>query len=173
MGQSKRIPVPCPICGQERLLTKRDAKRAQERNSKCFRCSQIEKARKGYAACVKKHGASFAVAVVQQYRLSNPSTLEQQVMNALAHLELASEREVLVMDDERHYLIDFVIAGKLAIEVNGGCHVLHTQRDLLKANAVRRAGYRLLILTESDMSDLERLLRSFVQGVFYELPAVA
>lgn len=174
MRQPKRVPVPCPVCGQERLLTTSDAKRALARGSKCFRCSQIEKARKGYAACVKKHGAAYAVAVVQKYRLSNPSSLEQQVMTALARLALPVEREVLVMDEGRHYLVDFVIGGTLAIEVNGGCHVLHVERDLLKANAVRRAGYRLLILTESDMSDLERLLRSFVEGVYsVQLRAVA
>lgn len=170
----ERVAVQCPACGQSRLLAKSDAKKALARGSKCFHCSQVEKARKGYAACVKKHGAAYAVTMVQQYRLSNPSSLEQRVMQALNLLSVKVEREVLVVDGDRHYLVDFVLDGKLAIEVNGGCHVLHVQRDLLKANAVRRAGYRLLILTESDMRDLERVLRSFVEGVFdVQLPAVA
>lgn len=55
----------------------------------------------------------------QRYHLENPSALEVVVEQALQRNALDYQREALVKVGTRHYLIDFVVSKRIAIEVNG------------------------------------------------------
>lgn len=159
-----RYPALCESCGETRWLARADARRAEAKGSVCFQCSQVIKAKLGYKKCVELHGNDFAIRAVQRHHLAKPSLGEQALIAALDAREVAYEREVLLPDGERRWLIDFVVNGVWAIEYNGGCHVLHGERDLYKANDIRTAGFRLLVLDETDLPHLGRILDDFLGG---------
>lgn len=158
-----RYKVTC-ACGNERWLRKADALKA----GPCFTCAQRAKGRKGYQATVARHGKHIATEKLQAYRLAHPSDLERQVMGILNRLGVQYEREVwlesVVTAKSQIYLIDFVINGRLAIEVNGDwAHQFHRERDRQKCNAIRQHGFRLLVLEEGDMPQAETILDSFLK----------
>lgn len=155
--REKRYPVICE-CGRERLLSKYDAARAGQ----CFHCSQREKGKLGYRATVASKGHDFALEYVQAYRLENPSRLELRLIGVLRDMGINYEREVWLKFDDRNYLIDFVINGCHAIEVNGGCHILHEARDQRKFNAIRSDGYRLLVLEECDLDRADEIISDYL-----------
>jgi len=155
----KRYTVICPTCGNTRLLRSDDAKKAERTNRPCSRCHASIAGKQGYKATVRNKGKDFAVGCVQQYRLSNPSSLEQQVMGALNTAGIAYEREVLLQHDNRHYLIDFIV-GNIAIEVQGEwAHQFHKTRDENKAFAIIRAGYTYLGLLEDQIDKVISIIR--------------
>ena len=155
--REKRYPVLC-ACGRERLLTKYDALRAGQ----CFHCAQREKGKLGYRATVALHGPDFALEHVQAYLLANPSPNELKVIGILRDMGINHEREVILRYGGSKYLIDFVINGCHAIEVNGGCHILHEARDQRKFNAIRSDGYRLLVLEACDLDRAEEIISDFL-----------
>jgi very-short-patch-repair endonuclease len=65
-------------------------------------------------------------------------------------------------DNGNRYLIDFVINGCHAIEVNGGCHINHEARDQRKFNAIRDDGYRLLVLEACDLDRAEEIISDYL-----------
>ncbi len=153
-----RYATTC-ACGNVRWLTKSDAKRAGD----CFQCSQRKKAKLGYKATVAKWGYDSALIHVQAYLLDNPSKGEQAIIQALARSGHQFEREVIFARDENHKaLLDFVVYGRYVIEFNGGCHINHRERDLYKFNAIRSAGYQLLVLEDHDLGDLDTILGEFL-----------
>lgn len=132
------------------MLRPSDAARAKQ----CRRCHLTEIAPLGYAATAARYGEKFAVAHQRTYRLENPSDLEIQMMAVLDELALTYEREVLVEMGDHCYLIDFVLDGWFAIEVNGSwAHQFHQERDDRKVKALTRAGYRVLVVNERDLSN--------------------
>ena len=85
------------------------------------------------------------------------SRLEEDFALQLRAYHIKFEREVRVCK-ERRYRLDFVLPGKLAVEVNGGTWVKsgHStgtgiQRDCDKAYEALKAGFRLLPLTGDDI----------------------
>jgi very-short-patch-repair endonuclease len=51
------------------------------------------------------------------------------------------------------YLIDFVVAGRFAIEVNGNyAHRNRHEADQRRVAALERCGYRVLTLTEDEIT---------------------
>lgn len=152
-----RYLVTCE-CGNSRWLVKRDALVA----SQCFQCSQKVKAKKGYAAMTAIYGEKWAARHVQAYRLAHPTPSEGIVSDILQQLGLRFSREYwLATKDhgkrQRVYLIDHMIThpsrGMMAIEINGGCHVNHTQRDRRKMRLLRRRGIPVLVLTTEQIEN--------------------
>lgn len=165
--QEMIYPVTCK-CGKERWLKKADA----QKDPACFNCSQRERGKKGYQATKAKCGPMFAITCVQTHRLANPSSLEKQVIGILDSYGVQYEREVLFTQGETHYLIDFVINGRQAIEVNGDYpHQFRPAHDQKKYNAMRAAGYQLLVLHESDMKSAGAILCTFLDISIHKVTA--
>jgi len=144
--------VSCPQCGERRLLRSADAKKAAKEHRLCRGCHTSTAGKKGYAATVAKYGEKFSVDFVRKYRLENPSPLEWQVMQQLLQADVPHEREVLVEYGKHAYLVDFII-GNLAIEVNGGVHIFHQERDARKVRDLRSAGYIPITIPENKVPD--------------------
>lgn len=155
--------VTCPCCGNSRLLRADDAKKAV--NRPCQKCHASIAGKQGYKATVRKKGKDFAIECVREYRLGNPSSLELEVMKRLDSAGIRYEREVLLNTDGRHYLIDFVIEGSIALEVQGTwAHQFHAERDYNKAGAIIRAGYTYIDLIESHVEKVVRIVRTHLKG---------
>lgn len=160
-----RYAVACPCCGNTRLLRSADAKKAAKHNRLCQKCHCQMAGKLGYKATVRNKGKDFAIECVRDYRLSNPSSLEQEVMSRLDEAGIRYEREVLLNADVHKYLIDFVIEGSIALEVQGEwAHQFHTERDHNKATAIVRAGYTYIGLLESYAEKVVRIVRRHLQG---------
>lgn len=165
-------PAIC-ICGNERWLKAADARKAEL----CGICQRRAAGKLGYAAMAAKYGEKWATRHVQAYRRENPSSLETAVAIILDDLGVRYEREFWLATKahgkkQRVYLLDFMIAGRLAVEVNGA--FVHSsddaqRRDRRKKQLLKRRGYPLLTLTESDIrkGEAESLLVAFLnaQGV--------
>ena len=151
-------------CGYQRWLNRQAARKAE--TSPCFKCSQKAKGPKGYAAAVEKWGSGFALNKLSAWLIAHPSKLEQQVMGILNGLRVLYEREVRL----GNYLLDFVI-GRQVIEVNGGVHKFHVERDSRKAQAIREAGYKLLVIGESDMNIAQLLISEFLGQSIHQVAA--
>jgi very-short-patch-repair endonuclease len=157
--RERRFSVICGGCGETRWLKRCDALEAEQSGAACFRCTQREKARLGYKATVAKHGKDFALPYVRDYQLAHPSVLNMAMADILEHvLELPYEREVICGS----YLIDFVLYGTFAIEVNGGVHVLQPDHDVRKARFLREQGYDLLVLEQADIPDASARVLEFI-----------
>ena len=158
-------PVVCPECGRERWLKKVDALKAEREHCRCYRCAQSERGRLGWLATCSKWGMKVAVKHLRVYRLSHPSCLERRLMRLLDELQVPYEREVWLECPARVCLIDFVVNGCCAIEVNGD--YVHRQRTIEDAarHALIRQRYRLLVLSECDFKEsrVAALLEQFLQ----------
>ena len=152
------------VCGHQRWLNRYAARNAETKP--CFKCSQKAKAPKGYAAAVEKWGSGFGLMKFSEWLIAHPSKLEQQVMNVLNNLRVAYQREVRL----ENWLLDFVI-GQQVIEVNGDIHKFHVERDSRKAQAIREAGYRLLVIGESDMNIAQLLISEFLGQSIHQVAA--
>lgn len=165
-GKSRReatYPVTCPGCGCDRWLKRHDAFKAEQMCCLCYHCAQTEKGRLGWQVTAARWGVKVAVKHQRAYRLAHPSNLEQQCMTLLDGLGVSYEREVWFEQRGKVYLIDFVVAGVFAIEVNGTfAHRHRADSDALKQAALRQQ-YRLLILTDSDLTSGQALqqIRTF------------
>ena len=127
----------CPTCGRSRRVRQRDIGRVKQ----CRHCHLTQIAPLGYAATRAKHGENFAVRFVRDYRLANPSSLEEIVSNWLDCQGMYFEREYWFEVSDEVYLVDFVLPGYIAIEVQGTCvHQFHTERDRRKQALLREAG---------------------------------
>lgn len=128
-----------------------DAARA-ERCQKCH-CKAI--AAKGYAATVAKYGEKFAVMHQRDYRLAHPSNLERMVAGWLDEWRVSYQREVVFEIGSVCFLIDFVIDGRIAIEVQGEwAHSWHQQRDERKLDhLINDSDYTPLVLAEVDIQN--------------------
>lgn len=151
-------------CGHQRWLNRQAARKAE--TNPCFKCSQRTKAPKGYAAAVEKWGSGFALNKLSAWLIAHPSKLEQQVMSILNGLRVLYEREVRL----GNYLLDFVI-GRQVIEVNGDIHKFHVERDSRKVQAIREAGYKLLIVQEADMEIAPLLISEFLGLSIHQVAA--
>ena len=163
--RERRFRVTCDGCGEVRYLKKSDAKK----DAPCYRCACRAKGRKGYRSAVAKHGRETIMEKLRAYRLENPSAPERQFQAMLDEHGLPYEREVMVKTDEGHiYLIDFVIDG-IAIEVNGWPHQFEDKkaRDRIKACAIIKAGYKLLVVPAENLQEIFMHLRNRIQGARY------
>lgn len=152
--------VTCDRCNSLRWLRAADARKVERRGCICFACAQGKKGVKGYAATVQKYGEGFALDYVRQYRLANPSCLEIDVMAVLDDLNVRYQREVKVGG----YLVDFVVDGEFAIEVNGTYAHSHDDRQKERDRCARieQEGYRLLIIDEPDVPDAASIIARFI-----------
>ncbi len=158
-------PVTCPQCGHERWLKRHDAFKAEQMCCLCYHCAQAEKGRMGWQVTAARWGVKVAVKHQRTYRLAHPSNLEQQCMALLDRLGVSYEREVWFEQQDKVYLIDFVVAERLAIEVNGTfAHRHRADSDALK-QAVLCQHYPLLILSDVDFDTKQAavLIQTFIQ----------
>lgn len=148
-------PVACPQCLQERWLKKVDAEKALAQDSLCYRCTQSQRGKKGFASTVARFGWDFAIQNIRNYRLANPSNLEREIILLLDELGLHYEREVRCDAAPKVYLIDFVIERLplvIALEIQGAYYHRHRQsEDARKALAIEERGYQLLVITEAQI----------------------
>lgn len=148
------VEVICE-CGVKWLVRSDSAKRVQM----CYQCSQTAKAKKGYAATAAKHGKRFALRHLREWRLQNPTCLERIVVAWLDDLGLSYEREYyFVTGDGDVRLLDFLVNSRLVIEANG--KYWHEKpetmaRDGHKLEALRYAGFDVLVLSESEITNGE------------------
>ncbi len=139
----------CPTCGSERRIRVADVGRAKQ----CQRCHLTQIARRGYAATRDKYGQHFAVRFVRDYRLANPSSLEQIVTNWLEEAGIYFEGEYWFETGGGDvFLVDFMLPGCIAVEVNGAwAHSYHVERDRRKLAALRESGFQVVVLSEADI----------------------
>lgn len=157
--RESRFLVTCGCCGEQRLLKRIDAKKVEQTDAPCYPCTQREKGKRGYQATIERHGQDFFLNIIRERELTNPPVLTRALMDILDNvLFIPYEREIQC----GRYLIDFVIGDRFAIEVNGGVHVLHAERDARKAQFLREQGYELLVLEQADMPDAADRVREFL-----------
>jgi very-short-patch-repair endonuclease len=148
-------------CGEKRWLKKCDARKVEQGGASCRICQRRAAGAKGYATTKAKYGAAFGAKIVQDYRLSHPSSLELQIMAHLESLNVSYQREVIVCD---RWLVDFIIDGQLVIEVDG--QYVHSKRDpnleAQRRDQIRECGYSLLHLREADVPQSRSLIALFV-----------
>jgi hypothetical protein len=152
----------CPACGKWAYRRKNAAFNAQ----KCRRCHCQTIAPKGYQATKNAHGSDFAIQIVRNYRLDNPSAAEQQIAIWMDGWDVPYLREELwaaTHDGERYnFLLDFVIYDDtypveehpehwILIEMQGPFH---------------KPGHRL---AQEKTLARDRLLRSLWQGAILEI----
>lgn len=106
-----KYKVVCGTCGYTRWLQKTDCQRVRE----CRYCA----ARIGYQAMYAKHGRLPLLAYLQQREIDKPSKPEQAVIAILDSLGVAYRRQVIFQGE---FLLDFLIADCIALEVNGYWH---------------------------------------------------
>lgn len=140
---------PCPTCGNSRRVRRRDIGRMKQ----CRRCHLSQIAPKGYAATREKHGEHFAIRFMRLYRLDNPSNLERIVTTWLDGQGVGYEREFTLFQTDHVFLVDFLIGSRcIAVEVNGDyVHSHHAERDRQKVEALRSAGFEVVVLSEADV----------------------
>jgi hypothetical protein len=138
-------------CGTAWYVRQDRVKRVRQ----CYPCSQYEKALKGSAATIAKYGLFVAVRHTRQWRLEHPTDLEQIVSGWLDTLHVPYEREYWFQTGASEvFLLDFLVNGTFAIEVNGAYWHESAQaleRDERKAEALRYADIPLLVLSEADI----------------------
>jgi hypothetical protein len=112
-----RIPTPCPTCGKIRYLRPSDAKKTKQ----CRHCHLKEIAPLGFRAAAEKHGRYFAIDKAREWRLANPSSLEQIVAETLSEIPgIVWQREYEVRYGDQKWFVDFVVHNghrQIAIEV--------------------------------------------------------
>lgn len=155
-GQETKYVVICQECGYERWLCKNDANRACI-GGKCQRCLARANGKKTYA----RYGEKLATQL-RDYRLRNPSSLEQAVMAALNSLGLDYEREIsfFTLGGMTTY-IDFKVMGNTPffIEANGAYFHDDTRscRDEDLKRSLAYLDKPLLIITDEDFySDMHK-----------------
>jgi very-short-patch-repair endonuclease len=158
------ISVQCPDCQEWRNIRARDLHKV----TRCQRCHMRRIAAKGWAKTALLYGTKFAVEKRRAWALRNPSSLEQRVMRALNTLGVSYEREYWLEDQDtgKVVLVDFLVGGAAAIEVDGTwAHQFHAERDAWRQALITSAGYPLLVLDESTVKDPEQLRRYLGMGV--------
>ena len=116
--------LTCGNCGEKYHLRIHDARKAVEENRVCAHCNQIAQSKKGYAACVRKHGEDFTIKFVTEYQLAHPSTTEQQIMAWIDKLGVTYQRQVVVnLGGKSRYIVDFYFDNGKAIEAAGYWHI--------------------------------------------------
>lgn len=146
--------------------------------SKVKRESLQASGRKGYEALLAKRGKMFAARKAADWRRSNPSGLEQIVIEWIVNLipEFNPADKTYHEVEIGEFFADFVI-GKLVIEVNGKqwhesleLRPDQANRDKGKYQEFTRKGYTILVLPESKiksgeaMRELEAILRTIESG---------
>ena len=148
-------------CGNRRILKKCDAKKVEQGGASCKLCQAREAGAKGYAKTKAKYGQAFGAKLIQDYRLSHPSSIELQIMAHLESLNVSYQREVIVCD---RWLVDFILDGELVIEVDG--EYLHSLRDpsaeSYRRKQIEQCGYPLLQIREADMPQARSLIALFI-----------
>jgi len=153
-----RFIVTC-ACGNQRPLKRADAQKVEREQPPCYKCTQRQKAKLGYKTTAEKYGKSFALPYVREYQLTHPSVLNLAMMDILDNvLFIPYEREVRCGNG----LIDFVLYGTFAIEVNGYWHTFSQERDERRAKFIREQGYELLILEQADIPDAADRVMEFL-----------
>lgn len=119
----------------------------------------VEAGRKGWKSLVAKVGIEDAHGKLREYRLANPTDLEQIVMKALGRLNVYYDREVALDDGERFCVVDFIVRSVgvrlTAIEVDGEAfhggeltHERNAEHEATKERLCALHGYRLVRLPE-------------------------
>lgn len=152
-----KTPTPCPTCGKIRYLRPSDAKKTKQ----CRHCHLKAIAPLGFQAAAEKHGRNLAIDKAREWRLANPSSLEQVVAEALSEIPgIAWERECEVRYGEQTWYVDFVVHTnhrQIAIEVQSDW--VKRQKTRTRPNKIKiRTGHlhscfdELLFLEEGDVT---------------------
>lgn len=154
-----RVPHICPTCGYIRHLKPTDAAKTKQ----CRHCHCQEIAPLGFAATAERWGRDFAIRAAARKRKEQPSSLEQQVENALRQIPgIIWEREVAVeRDGHNPYFVDFAVtyhSRLIALEVNG--RFAHRDDDLsasLRLETLFEFFDNVIVLTEDEIQWAECL----------------
>jgi hypothetical protein len=154
-----RYPVTCADCGDVRLLKRADIAKLMKKAEAsgeppiCGVCQRRNAGAKGWQVTMSRYGAKCAVRHQQQHQIAHPSSLERAIMLLLEDMHQPYVREYWFEDADGHvYLLDFVCVEMKVIEVNGAyVHSLHPDRDARKLEALRAAGFDVLVIEEADI----------------------
>ncbi len=147
--------VPCVECRMPRWIRRKDIAALRP----CHGCAQTSKAKKAFKKSEKKlarhydgaTGALLWARMAKKYLDAHPTASELQFEKCLTGLPYAKN---VILENCRHYwIVDFIVAGRIIIEINGGIHVLHAERDRRKYGEILQAGYALVVVEDGDVSD--------------------
>lgn len=166
-GRTK-FAVTC-TCGRVRWLVKKDARYVEQHQSPCYHCAQKIKAKLGFEANVEKYGWKFAVRRCQQHQIAHPEPSEVVLGMILNNLGLEYVVQYWLETkssgrEKRVYLVDAMIVHRgqlvLAIEINGGCHILPRKQEAQKRKLalLKRRGIPALVIDSTDMLNAERYI---------------
>lgn len=153
-----KVPVTC-ACGSVRWLTPCDAR--QDRP--CAHCRDVERGKKGYKATMAKHGKAATQRAILASVTNRPSYAEEIVATWLIEAGIPFAFQQLLDTNPDHpkaawFILDFVVGGELAIEVNGWGHKLpDRQRRDLKLRKYWTG--ELITITTDDLRNQRQVVR--------------
>lgn len=114
---------------------------------------------------LKRRNARFRQTLNEraQNMFDNPTTQESFIESCLSDLKFASRRQVII----DHYIVDFLLPGKLIIEADGACHDNFKQQhyDTVRDNYLAYKGYKMLHIHWSTKSlDIKEKIHQFVMA---------
>jgi len=132
---------------------------------------------KGAQGFMLKYGYARLYHLCRAWRLSHPSSHEQDVMDILCTLGLEPARDYEREYEIEPYLsVDFAMPLlRAAIEVNGKVHydplfddprrqTIRAQNDAAKIARLHALGWRVLVIDYRNLSRAETMIREFILG---------
>lgn len=136
----------------------RAGKRSAERND------MAALGHKGAMVVIERYGYARLWRLAREWRIGHPSAPERQVMALLDGLGCAGryEREVEIEAGGPFCSVDFLVDGRLVVEVNGKVHcdplfdrpnrpATRAASDRERVRKLERAGYRVLVVDYRDL----------------------
>lgn len=155
-----------------------------------------EQRQRAYQACVAKYGDDFASKAIQKaqevrrrQRLKHPTPSEAALRNYVLRLGCS-----VLLEDERfdyctwcldpsgrsftpwdaiaecgagRFTCDLLLPARhLALEVEGGIHLLHREKDALRRNQLEQWGLKVIVLTSDEALD-DVVLDSYLRPIFF------
>lgn len=156
------------VCGNRRYLRKC----AGEKAECCFQCSQRRKGKLGYKAALETVRRKGYETLPQAFLDKHPSKSEIVAANYLDRNGFEYERNVRLPNVNRHWLIDFCVASKVYIEIDGiWTHSKRKDIDSEKDRVALEHGitlHRIPVpsgrLSKTDIETLESRLDAIIRG---------
>lgn len=146
-------PVVC-ACGSVRYLFKEDIPRSRQ----CKKCNWRQRGKRGWAKTEAKlshqygglTGRKLWVEMARRRCENNVMPSELAMSDLLQGIPY--ERNVVIDCGSHSWIVDFLIAGRLVLEINGGVHRLHQARDSRKYTELLAMGYALVVIDDDEIS---------------------
>lgn len=151
--KKREYRVVC-ACGAVRWIFKEDIPRSKQ----CQRCQWRERGKKGWekteAKLSHKYGGLTGRALwveMSRQRCENKPMPTELVMSDLL-VGIPYERNFVLDFGDHSWIVDFLLYGRIVLEVNGGIHKLkeHQQRDSRKYSELLTLGYTVLVLDDDE-----------------------